>query len=116
MDAITRGKPGADANVAQRLYRRAMGWEHEAVKIFMPAGAAEPVYAPYVERFPPDTQAASLWLRNRQPAKWRDVKGQEHTGRDGGPIEVAALSEAERQARVKAILDDAFGPDESEVK
>ena len=43
-----------------------------AVKIFMPAGAEAPVCASYTEHYPPDTQAASLWLRNRQPAKWRD--------------------------------------------
>ena len=38
----------------------------------MPAGADEPVYAEYIEHYPPDTQAASLWLRNRHPDKWKD--------------------------------------------
>ena len=71
-ESIKRGKAEADANVAERLYQRAMGYSHEAVKIFMPQGADRPVYAPYTERYPPDTQAASLWLRNRQPKKWRD--------------------------------------------
>jgi hypothetical protein len=71
--------------VAKRLYNRACGYSHKAVKIFTPAGASEPVYAPYIEHYPPDTQAASLWLRNRQKAKWRDRV--EHTGADGGPIE-----------------------------
>lgn len=86
-EAITRGKSVADANVAERLYNRAMGYSHPAVKIFMPANAEEPVYAPYTEHYPPDTQAASLWLRNRQPKRWRDRV--EHTGADGGPIVVA---------------------------
>ena len=27
---------------------------------------------PYQIEHPPDTQAASLWLRNRQPHRWRD--------------------------------------------
>lgn len=70
--SIRDGKANADADVAEKLYRRACGYSHQAVKIFMPAGAAAPVYAPYVEHYPPDTQAASLWLRNRQPKKWRD--------------------------------------------
>lgn len=82
-ESITRGKAVADANVAERLYRRAMGYSHEAVKIFMPAGADEPVYAQYTEHYPPDTPAASLWLRNRQSAKWRDKVDHEHTGKDG---------------------------------
>jgi hypothetical protein len=69
--AIKSGELQADAEVAERLYSRATGYSHEAVKIFMPAGAKAPVYAPYVERYPPDTNAASLWLRNRQPDKWR---------------------------------------------
>lgn len=72
MESIALGKDIADAEIADKLYHRARGYSHDAVKIFMPAGAEEPVYAPYIEHFPPDTTAASLWLRNRQPAKWRD--------------------------------------------
>jgi transposase-like protein len=83
-ESLTRGKVIADANVAERTYQRALGYSHEAVKIFMPAGASEPVYAPYTEHYPPDTQAASLWLRNRQSGKWRDRV--EHTGADGGAL------------------------------
>src|SRR6266481_4131197 len=43
-----------------------------AVKIFLPSGASEPVYAPYTKHYPPDTKAALRWLMNRQPALWRD--------------------------------------------
>jgi hypothetical protein len=71
LESISRGKIIADAEVADKLYHRARGYSHEAVKIFMPAGASEPVYAPYTERFPPDTQAAHIWLRNRQPMLWQ---------------------------------------------
>jgi hypothetical protein len=71
-EAISNGRDIADAKVARSLVERAMGYSHKAVKIFMPAGASEPIYAPYTEHYPPDTAAASLWLRNRQPAKWRD--------------------------------------------
>lgn len=72
LGSINEGKESADAKVAEKLYRRALGYSHDAVKIFMPQGADHPVYAPYIEHYPPDTQAASLWLRNRQPKKWRD--------------------------------------------
>ena len=71
-DSIKSGKREADANVANRLYNRALGYSHKAVKIFMPANAEEPVYADYTEQYPPDTAAAIFWLKNRQPAKWRD--------------------------------------------
>lgn len=84
LKSMNAGKDVADAEVAEKLYHRARGYSHKAVKIFMPAGATEPVYAEYTEHYPPDTPAASLWLRNRQPKKWRDR--QEVTGADGGVL------------------------------
>jgi hypothetical protein len=64
------GKLAADAEIAESLHHRARGYSHQAVKIFQYEG--RPVEVAYTEHYPPDTQAASLWLRNRQPAKWRD--------------------------------------------
>jgi len=86
-DAVKEGREEADAKVAERLYARAVGYSNpHAVKIFMPAGASEPVYAPYTEHYPPATAAAIFWLKNRRRADWRDKI--EHTGEDGGPITV----------------------------
>ena len=85
-EVIRTGRLTADAVVADRLYKRATGWEHEAVKIYLvdevtttkgPDGVEitttvkKPLYVPYVERFPPDTTAAIFWLNNRQIDKWR---------------------------------------------
>ncbi|MDY0071807.1 MAG: hypothetical protein RBR77_04075 [Thauera sp.] len=96
LESITRGKLLADATVAEKLYQRAIGYEHEAVKIMQYQG--EELLVPYTERYPPDTQAASLWLRNRQPSKWRDKQELEHTGKDGAPlipaIDASKLSDA----------------------
>jgi hypothetical protein len=55
-----------------------IGYDYDAVKIFMPAGAKTPIYAPYVEHVPPDPAAGMFWLKNRQPDKWRDVQQLEH--------------------------------------
>lgn len=85
LQAITRGKMMADAQVAESLFKRALGYSHPAVKIMTVNGAV--VHEDYTEHYPPDTPAASLWLRNRQPEKWRDKVTQEHTGADGGPIQ-----------------------------
>jgi len=80
-EAIESGKGPADALVAASLFNRATGQvKVPAVKIFMPPGATEPVYAPYVEHFPPDPQAGRLWLMNRQPGKWRERREVEVTG------------------------------------
>lgn len=111
LEALRAGKAKADAEMAHSLYHRGKGYSHEAVKIFMPAGATEPVYAPYIERYPPDTQAASLWLRNRQPGIWREKTEHEHTGKDGGPIE---MSIDDRRARAQAMLQAAFGEEKDD--
>lgn len=87
-DAFARGKADADANVAKGLYHRAIGYSHEAVKIFMPAGADEPVYAKYTEHYPPDTGAAKHWLAVRrgaapspgEPTSWREQTNVSHSG------------------------------------
>lgn len=84
-ESITRGKTLADAEVADRLYQRALGYSHPAVKIMQHEGVE--LVVPYTEHYPPDTPAASLWLRNRQPAKWRDRTQHEITGKDGGPVQ-----------------------------
>jgi hypothetical protein len=47
--ALARGGIAVDAKVA-----RALGYSQRATKVFMPVGAKEPVYADYVEHFPPD--------------------------------------------------------------
>lgn len=78
--ALNAGKTKADERVVNSLYQRAVGYEQEAVKIFMPAGAEAPVYAPYREKVAPDTTAAIFWLKNRQPEQWRDKQELEHKG------------------------------------
>ncbi len=70
--ALKAGKHQADARVERSLYQRAVGYEQDSVKIFMPAQAAAPVYAPFREVIPPETTACIFWLKNRQPEQWRD--------------------------------------------
>lgn len=88
-EALKAGKERADANVAKSLYRRALGYEHEAVKIVADAKTGDQLIIPYIERYPPDTTACIFWLKNRRPADWRDKQDHEVTGKDGAPIAVA---------------------------
>ena len=85
--ALKAGKSPADDRVERSLYHRAVGYEHDSVKIFMAEG--KPVYAPYREHYPPDTSAAFLWLKNRRPDKWRDVQRIER----GGPGDFEGISD-----------------------
>lgn len=79
-EALKVGKEVVDNRVERSLYQRAIGYEQEEVKIFMPAGAEKPVYAPFRAKVAPDTTAAIFWLKNRRSGEWRDKTEQEHTG------------------------------------
>jgi hypothetical protein len=89
LQSLTRGKEIADAEVAKSLYQRAMGYSHPEEKVFQHNG--EIIRAETVKHYPPDTGAATLWLKNRQPKIWRDKQEHEHSGKDGGPIQIEGL-------------------------
>lgn len=69
------GKDASDDRVEQSLYRRALGYSHDAEKIITVNGVV--VREPYVEHYPPDTTAAIFWLKNRRKAEWRDKTEQD---------------------------------------
>jgi hypothetical protein len=88
--ALKVGKAEADDRVERSLYARAVGFERDAVKIFMPANAVQPVVVPFKEHVAPDTTACIFWLKNRRKTEWRDRI--DHTlGGDpnGTPVPVA---------------------------
>jgi len=76
--ALKVGKQSADSRVERSLYQRAVGYEVDDLKIFMPGGADKPVYAPYVKKVHSDVTAAIFWLKNRDPEKWRDKQEHDH--------------------------------------
>jgi hypothetical protein len=69
----------ADQRVERSLYQRAVGYNYESVKIFMPANRSKPVYAKYIEHVPPDVTACIYWSKNRMPDRWRDQQNIEHS-------------------------------------
>lgn len=95
-EALKVGKETADQRVEQSLYRRALGYSHDAVKIMTVDGQVEAV--PFVEQYAPDTTAAIFWLKNRRPDKWRDVKAQELSGPDGEKLTINIVRYTEPNA------------------
>lgn len=77
LESIKKGKFQADANVADRLYQRALGFEHDSEEIKVVDGDIERV--PVRKVYPPDPTSAIFWLKNRQPDKWRDKQDIDHT-------------------------------------
>lgn len=89
--ALKAGKDIADERVERSLYQKAIGYEQDEVKIFMPSGAEEPVYAPFRAKIAPDTTAAIFWLKNRRSQDWRDKQDVEHSG--GVSVQIVRLAE-----------------------
>lgn len=93
-EALKEAKLGTDANVAGKLYERALGfeWEEEVpikVKTVLYAengkkvSEEEHIEVVKVKRLvPPDTTAAIFWLKNRRSDDWRDKTVHEHIRRN----------------------------------
>jgi len=85
------------------MYHRARGTATiPAVKIFMPSGADEPVYAPYTEHAFADVNAGFRWLYNRHPEKWRDRRNINVEG--AVDVRLAAMTPDERVADAVALV------------
>lgn len=76
-ESLKAGKTQADANVASRLYARAMGYSHPEVHVSNFQG--EVTLTPLTKHYPPDSTAAIFWLKNRRPDQWRDRRDVEVT-------------------------------------
>ncbi|UXN34716.1 helix-turn-helix domain-containing protein [Avibacterium paragallinarum] len=91
LESIKKGKLLADANVADSLYKRALGYEAPDVDIRVIENKI--VETPLIKHYPPDPTSAIFWLKNRQPDKWRDKQIQEISGADGNAIQVEMKKE-----------------------
>lgn len=69
-ESIKDGKIKADAEVAESLHARAVGYSHPDVHISNYQG--EITITDITKHYPPDTAAAFIWLKNRQG--WTDKK------------------------------------------
>lgn len=96
-DSLKAGKELADAEVADKLFKRATGYEHSAVKISATPDGREHI-TEYTEKYAPDTTACIFWLKNRRPDLWRDKTEQKMTG----DITVTGQTKEQRDAAVAA--------------
>lgn len=75
-EALIVGKESLDIRVTRSLYQRAVGYSFNSEKIFHFQGHI--TRAATIEHVPPDPGAAMLWLKNRQPDRWRDKTEVDH--------------------------------------
>ena len=94
-ESLKEGKRKADADVADSLYQRAMGFTHESEEIKVIDG--EVVRVPVTKQYPPDTAAAIYWMNNRTRRSanpWSNKIEHEVEGIDLGAVLDAALKRA----------------------
>jgi len=71
MESLKEGKLLADAEVADKLYHRAIGYSHKEIKLAQQEGVFTDEKE-VIKHYAPDPTAAIFWLKNRQPELWRD--------------------------------------------
>jgi hypothetical protein len=84
------GLEAATERVERSMFERAVGYTHDSVKIFLPAGANQPVFAPYLKHVPPDPRAGEFWLTNRAPDRWKNKQNTEHNEAADSPLRLLA--------------------------
>lgn len=102
-ESVKKGKAQADADVADRLYQRAMGYEHAEVDIRVVDHQI--VKTNITKIYAPDPTAAIFWLKNRQRAKWRDKMETELTGANGASL-FGDLLKAVDGSALKVVPDE----------
>jgi len=76
-ESLKKGKEIADADVADSLYRQAVGFERDEIELKVVSkggkdGGSEVQAIPVKKFYRGDTLAMIFWLKNRQPKWWRD--------------------------------------------
>ena len=93
LNEIRRGRTIAGAHVAHALYRRAIGYSYESVRIFVRKNG-QVVRVHTVKHLPPDTRACIFWLTNRAPEHWGNkVEPQGPSGQPIAPLIICVSSD-----------------------
>ena len=90
LESLNNGKEKADAEVAAKMYDKAIGaeWEEEqAFKVKDGKDKEKIVTVKVKKKAAPDTGAGSLWLSNRQRGRWKIKQDVTHSGDAENPIE-----------------------------
>ncbi len=75
-EALRQGREITDVRVENAILKKALGFETTEVKKVVKADGAEEITT-VVKCVPPDVSAASVWLKNRCPERWRDKPQEE---------------------------------------
>lgn len=79
LKSIEKAKLDANAEVEKSLFKRACGYKVKETKFASYEGKITDSVE-YEKELPPDTAAAFIWLKNRDPKRWRDRQEVKHEG------------------------------------
>lgn len=75
--ALKVNSDAATDRIEAALFERGAGYSHPDVHISAYEG--DVTVTPIVKHYPPDYNAASLWLRNKRAGQWKDKQEVEHS-------------------------------------
>ena len=105
-EAVTRGRVARNVYVTKALFHRAKGYSVEQTKIFMDK-LGNVTKVPYVENYPPDTHACMFWLKNQDPANWKDVNRTEYSVEGTIKLEQLVVSAEELGKKIRGLTFEA---------
>ena len=118
-ESIKKGKSMPDANVADKLYNRALGYEYKEVTFEKLDGKENLTVTPdaiimedqyrkkiTIKHQPADTTAQIFWLKNRDPERWRDRHTVENKNTNTNVNYNLEMSKEELEAYNKKLEND----------
>lgn len=93
-EAMNAGKAAADDRVERSLFMNAVGYEYDAIELFVINGQI--VEHVIRKRVQANSSAQIFWLKNRRKDIWRDV----HQHEVGGPNEFDNMSDSQLAKRM----------------
>lgn len=100
--AVRESRQAADELVEAALFSRATGYSHPEEKVFNSEKLGIVVHET-TKHYPPDTQAAMFWLRNRQPERWKEkTEGDVNVNNN---FNLQQLSDEQLDAKIAAFLE-----------
>lgn len=104
LQAVKSGSVEADSEVASALFKSATGFTRTVERVSKDGDVVATD-----EEVAPNAVSAIFWLKNRQRTLWRDVRQNEMSGPDGGPISTEFIPvktlEPRDRARLRAFLE-----------
>lgn len=101
--ALKEGRDVSDRHVENALYKSAIGYEYDEVTREPDEDGKLSVTKIVHKQVQPNTTAQIFWLKNRKRKEWRDRVETEITGKDGGPLNVQQITDADIDKRIAEL-------------